>query len=71
MVGGLQNLAKDNVRPAFIYNSAVKISESDVLGESVDNPGCNCLISDDSPFFLALVDGLELLPHVGVVNCNP
>ena len=59
------------MRPPFLHNPAIQISEGDKLRKSIDDPRSNSLISDDSSFFLALVDSLELLPHLGVVHCNP
>ena len=59
------------MRPPFLHHPAVQISEGDKLRKSIDDPRRYSLISDDPSFFLALVDGLELLPHLGVVHCNP
>jgi hypothetical protein len=71
VVCGLDDFREDEVGGAGVEDPAVEVGQRHEVSEAVDDASGHCLVGDDLPLFLAGVDGLELSPHLGVVDGHP
>ena len=75
MMGRLHQLTIQTLTQLSIifiqHYSRVQVRQGFKLSKSIDDSSSHSLISDNPPFIFATFDGLELLPHGGILDGNP